>query len=109
MGYLLWFGIVVIAFMWMHFFTSLSFRQKWITLLLLTLIIANAILYNIMKDLESKHINEMQLKYTNGETLRCNGVNVNRETFGYSVGTQSFIGNQGTRYPNQIFSAAECR
>lgn len=109
MGYLLWFGIVIIVFMWMQYFTSLTFRQKWITLLLLSLVIANAILYNIMKDLESKHINKMQLKYTNGETLRCNGVNVDRKTFGYSVGTQSFIGNQGTRYLNQIFSASECR
>jgi hypothetical protein len=95
--------------MWMHYFTTLTWRQKWITLLILSLVIANAILYNIMKDLESKHINEMQLKYTNGETLSCHGVNVDRKTFGYSVGTQSFIGNQGTRYPNQIFSASECR
>ncbi len=109
MGYLLWFGVVIIVFVWMQYFTSLTFRQKWITLLLLSLIIANAILYNVMKDLESKHINEMQLKYTNGETLRCNGVNVDRKAFGYSVGTQSYIGNQDSKYPNQIFSASECR
>lgn len=109
MGYLLWFSIVVIVFIWMHYFTALTFRQKGLTLLLLTLIIANAILYNIMKDLESKHIHEMQLKYKNGETLRCNGVEVDQKSFGYSVGTQSYIGNQDSRYPNQIFSAAECR
>jgi hypothetical protein len=109
MGYLLWFGIVVIVFIWMHYFTALTWRQKWITLLLLSLIIANALLYNIMKDLESKHINEMQLKYKNGETLRCNKINVDQKSFTYSVGTQSYIGNQDSRYPNQIFSASECR
>lgn len=109
MGYLLWFSIVLIVFIWMHYFTALTWRQKWITLLLLTLIIANAILYNIMKDLESKHIHEMQLKYKNGETLRCNGINVDQKSFTYSVGTQSYIGNQDSRYPNQIFSASECR
>jgi hypothetical protein len=109
MGYFLWFSVVVIIFIWMHYFTVLTWRQKWIALLLLSLIIANAILYNIMKDLESKHINEMQLKYTNGEILNCNGIKVDRKTFGYSVGTQSYIGNQDSRYPNQIFSASECQ
>ena len=109
MGYLLWFSIVIVVFIWMYYFTSLTFRQKGYILLLLTLVIANAVLYNIMKDLESKHINEMQLKYTNGETLLCKGIKVDRKGFSYSVGTQSFIGNKESRYPNQIFSASECR
>ena len=109
MGYLLWFSIIVVIFLWMYYFTSLTFRQKGIILLLLTLVISSAVIYNIMKDIESKHVNDMQLKYTNGEILNCNGIKVDRKTFGYSVGTQSYIGNQDSRYPNQIFSASECR
>lgn len=108
MGYLLWFGIVGIAFIWMHYFTALSGKQKGMVSLILAVIIGNAILYNIMNDLKSKHISAIELKFTNGEMLTCNGVRVNSENFTYSVGTQSFIGNKKSRYAQQIFSASEC-
>ncbi len=109
MSYLLWFGLVIVVFVWMHYFTALTSRQKGLVSLLLALIIANAVLYNIMNDLESKHIRDMELKFTNSETLVCNGVKVNNKAFTYSVGTQSFIGNKGSRYEWQIFSASECK
>lgn len=109
MGYLLWFGIVVIVFIWMHYFTALSSKLKWIISGTLVLVIGNAILYNIMNDLESKHIATIELKFNNGETLECNTVSVNNKTFTYSVGTQSFIGNKESRYGQQIISATECQ
>lgn len=109
MGYLLWFGIVVIAFVWMHYFTALSSKLKWIISGILVLIIGNAIFYNVMNDLESKHVAAMELKFNNGETLTCDTVQVNNKTFTYSVGTQSFIGNKESRYPQQIMSVTECQ
>jgi hypothetical protein len=108
MGYLLWFGIVVVVFIWMHYFTALTGKQKGIVSLMLALIIGNAILYNIMNDLESKRVAAIELKFTNGETFVCNTVKVNNKDFTYSVGTQSFIGNESSRYSQQIFSASEC-
>lgn len=109
MGYLLWFGIVGIVFVWMHYFTALSNKQKGIVSLALIVIIGNAIVYNVMNDLESKQIRAIELKFNNSKTLNCNGVNVNNQTFTYSVGTQSFIGNTNSLYSQQIFSASECQ
>ena len=108
MGYLVWFGIVLVVFVWMHYFTALTFRQKGFVSLILAMIVGNAILYNIMNDLESKHVHAIELKFTNGKTLICNNVKVDNKTFTYSVGTQSFIGNKDSSYPQQIFSASEC-
>jgi hypothetical protein len=108
MGYLVWFGIVVVVFVWMHYFTALTSKQKGIISLVVTLIVIGAIGYNIKSDAESKHVASIELKFNNGETFRCKGVQVNNKDFSYSIGTQSFIGNQGARYYQQIFNAREC-
>lgn len=109
MGYLLWFGIVVLAFVLMHYFTALSGKQKGMISLLLTVVIGNIIIYTILRDLESKHITQMELKFHNGETLQCNHVAITQNEFEYSIGTQSFIGKKESRYADQIFSAGECQ
>lgn len=108
MGYLLWFGIVLLIFALMHYFTALTSRQKGMISLMITLIIGNAIAYNLMKDAESKRLATIELKFNNGETLTCNSITVNNKNFTYSVGTQSFIGNESSRYSQQIISAREC-
>ncbi len=109
MGYLLWFGIVVLLFAWMHYFTELSGRQKGIISAFVTLLVAGAVAYNIAADREREHVAQVELKYRSGGTLVCNGVEVNATTFDYSIGTQSFIGLKGTPRYQQIFSARECR
>ena len=38
MGYLVWFGIVAVAFVWMHYFTALTGKQKGIVSLILAMI-----------------------------------------------------------------------
>lgn len=108
MGYLLWFGIVALVFALMHYFTELNGRQKATISIIVSLIVAGAIVYNLVSDAASRHIAAIELKFTNGETLTCNNVSVNNKNFTYSVGTQSFIGNEESRYSEQIFSAREC-
>ena len=109
MAYLLWFGIVVLVFVWMHFFTELNGKQKGIVSGVFTLLIAGAVAYNIHSDREREHVTAIELKYRHGETIVCDGVEVNASTFGYSVGTQSFVGNKGTPHYQRIFKARECR
>lgn len=109
MGYFLWFGIVVVAFIWMHYFTALSGKHKAMISGGLVLVIGNAILYNVMNDLESKHVAAIELKFNNGEILQCNGTKIDNQTFTYSVGTQSFVGNKGSSVAQQIISATECQ
>lgn len=108
MGYLLWFGIVALLFALMHYFTELSGKQKGIITLIAALAVAGAVAYNIHSDRERDRVSAIELKYRSGETIVCRGVEVNATTFGYSVGTQSFIGNKGTPHYQRIFNAREC-
>lgn len=108
MGYVLWFGIVALLFAWMHYFTELRGTHKAIISGIVALLISGAIAYNIAADRDREQVTAIEQKYRSGETLVCNGVEVNALSFGYSVGTQSFVGNKGTRHYQQIFNAREC-
>ncbi len=108
MGYLLWFGIVVLLFAWMHYFTELGTKQKTLISAVLTLIISSAIAYNIAADRDREKVIRVEQQYRSGETLMCRGTEVNATTFDYSVGTQSFVGLKGTKHYQQIINAREC-
>lgn len=109
MGYVLWFGVVVVLFAIMHYFTELSGRQKGAISLVLMLLIAGAIAYNLKKDQEREQITKIELKFRHGEKVVCQGTDVNASEFSYSDGTQSFIGNKGTPHYQQIFNLLECQ
>jgi len=109
MAYFLWFGIVALGFALMHYFTELSGKQKGIISLVLTLSVAGAIAYNIQSDRERDHVNAIVQDYYQGKSVMCQGIEVNSSTFGYSEGTQSFIGNKGTSHYQQIINARECQ
>lgn len=109
MAYLLWFGIVALVFALLHYLTELSGKQKGIISLALALCVAGAIAYNIQSDRDRAHVIAIELKYQQGQTLLCQGIELNRSTFTYSVGTQSFVGNRGTPYYQQIINARECQ
>ncbi|MBD3799530.1 hypothetical protein [Sulfuricurvum sp.] len=108
MGYLLWFGIVVLLFAWMHYFTELGTKQKNLISAVLTLIISGAIAYNIAADRDREKVIRVEQQYRSGETLMCRGIEVNVTTFDYSVGTQSFVGLKETKHYQQIINAREC-
>ncbi len=109
MVYFLWFIISLLAFVWMHYFTELSNRNKALITLIVTLVVANAALINFMNDKEGELAAAAQLKFTNNETIVCQDINVTNKEFSYSVGTQSFVGNKGSKYDSKILSASECR
>lgn len=109
MGYLLWFGIVALVFVLMHYFTELSGRQKGTISLVMTLLVIGAIVYNIRSDADREHVIQIELKYRQGMSITCQGTEVNATEFSYSDGTQSFIGNKGTSHYQQIFNVRECQ
>jgi len=109
MAYLLWFGIAALAFALMHYFTELSGKQKGLITFVVVLLIAGAIAYNVQSDRDREQVNSIVLKYQQGQMLMCQGTEVNSTMFDYSVGTQSFVGNRGTKYFQQIFNARECQ
>lgn len=109
MAYLLWFGIVALVFALLHYFTELSGKQKGIISFVVTLVITAAVAYNIQSDRDRSKVRAIELKYQQGETLVCRGIEVKSTTFDYSVGTQSFVGNRGTKHYQQIINARECQ
>jgi hypothetical protein len=109
MAYIL--GIVVVAlfFMVLHYFTELDHRQKGLVTLIVVIIVGGAVSYNAYADGQRNKINEIERKYHQGKILECNGIEVTDKTFSYSVGTQTFIGNEGTEHYQTMISALECR
>lgn len=109
MGYALWFGIVVLIFGIMHYFTELNGAQKGGITLIAALLVTGAAAYNIHSDRDRAYVTEIELKYRHGEKIVCGGVEINASEFSYSDGTQSFVGNKGTVHYQQIFNVRECR
>jgi hypothetical protein len=105
------FGLIVVAlfFTIMHYFTELDTRQKVIATVFLTLLVVGAVVYNEHMETEREHILAVELKYSQNRNILCNKTDVNKSTFSYSVGTQTFIGRKNTPYYNQMYSVDQCR
>lgn len=105
------FGLVVVAlfFLALHYFTELSAKQKAAVTLFVLGIVAAAAGYNAYADAERDRIADVELRYNQGKAVECNGVSVTKEGFSYSVGTQTFIGIEGTEHYGRMISAYECR
>jgi len=108
MSYLLGIAAVGIFFLVLHNFTELGNREKGSVTAVLTLLIGAMYLYNVYTDSERDHITAMELKYQQGLNLTCNGIDVNKTQFSYSVGTQTYIGLEGTPHYGRLISASEC-
>lgn len=109
MAYL--FGLIVLALLLvvLHYFTELNARQKGGVVLALALLIGGAIAYNNYTNAQSAHVRSIELRYNQGETIVCDGIEVNASTFSYSVGTQTFIGKEKSGHYNRMFHANGCR
>ena len=109
MSYVYVAAVIALFYAGMHLFTGMSHRQKLAAAGTLLLIVAAAVAYNRSVDASQEHIRAVILKFNRHQTLDCSGVEVNDRTFTLSVGTHSFIANEGTTHAGQIFDAAGCR
>lgn len=109
MAYLLGLVVVALFFMVLHYFTELDRRQKALVTLILLAIVGGAVAYNAYSDAQRERVTEIERRYNQGREIECDGVTVTNETFSYSVGTQTFIGREGTEHYQQMISAYRCR
>ncbi len=93
----------------LHYFTELSQKQKFGIVGLVLYVVAGAAAYNAYRSANDDHVRETVLRFERHETLECGGVKVNDRNYTYSVGTQSFIANEGTPNAGGIYTAADCR
>ncbi len=109
MAYLLGIIVVLILFSVLHFFTEISLKQKIITVVIFGLFIVGAYLYNQNTQNIRLHLESVLLEYTHGEKIVCDGVNVSKEEFSYSSGTQTFMGIKDTQMYGRLLSLDKCQ
>ena len=109
MSYLYIVAVIALLYALMHFFTEMNHGQKLAVSALLLLVVGGAVTYNRSVDATQEHVRDVILKFNQHQSLDCGGVEVNDRTFTLSVGTQSFIANEGTPHAGQIFEASGCR
>ncbi len=108
MAYL--FGLIIVALFFgvMHYFTELNSRQKTISTLLVLAFIMGALYYNHLQNENAAHLRDVMLRYNQGKTLQCGGLSVARENYSLSIGTQTFIGREGSDEAGKMVPASEC-
>ncbi len=109
MSYIIGLVVVLLFFVALHYFTELNYMQKGGITLFFIVIVGAAIAYNNMADAEREHMLTVELKYSQNKTIVCEGVDVNRSTFSFSVGTHTFIGRKDTPHYNRMFSVNQCQ
>ncbi len=109
MSYILGLVIVALFFIVLHYFTELDGKQKGFVTLFFILLVGGAIAFNEMQDAERAHLAAVELKYSQNKTVVCDGVDVNKNTFSFSVGTHTFIGRENTPHYNRMFSSNQCQ
>jgi hypothetical protein len=108
MAYLAGLVITAIFFMAMHYFTELTKSQKATATAIILTIILGAIAFNAYSESKQEQMMHVVVKYNQGKTVVCNGVDVNNTTYSLSIGTYTFIGLENTPNYGQMISASTC-
>jgi hypothetical protein len=72
-------------------------------------IILSAIAYNKYSSMQQEAMLEVVLNYNQGKTVKCEGIDVNKDNFTLSIGTYTFIGKKGTKHYARMINASECK
>lgn len=108
MAYIYGLIIFTLLFLALHYFTELNRSQKLIIGALLVTIILGAIAYNKYNQAQRDKMLNAIVKYKQGKTITCNGVEVNATTYSLSIGTHTFIGKKNTPHYAEMISASTC-
>jgi c-di-AMP phosphodiesterase-like protein len=108
MAYIYGLIIVGLFFTVMHFFTELDLKQKMGATVLILLFVMGALYYNALQDEKAEHVRDVMLRFNQGKSLQCDGLEVDKNNFSLSVGTQTFIAREQTPYSGKMVAASEC-
>jgi len=105
------FGLIVVTLLFasLHYFTELRYSQKISIALVVFFIVLSAIGYNKYNTFKTNKMLSVIIKYNQGKTVSCNGVDVNNSRYSLSVGTYTFIGKENTPHYAEMISAANCK
>jgi len=109
MAYLFGVALLILLFIVLHFFTEISLKQKLITVSIIGLLVLGAYLFNVNSENRRLHLEGVLLEFTHGETIVCNGIDVNNSEFSYSSGTQTFLGLKESKMFGRLISLDSCQ
>ncbi|MDF1880351.1 hypothetical protein JHD50_03360 [Sulfurimonas sp. MAG313] len=109
MPYLFGIALLILLFIVLHFFTEISLKQKLGTVSVLAALVLGAYLFNLNSKNRRLHLEDVLLKFTHGNTILCNDLEVNNSYYSYSSGTQTFIGLKETKSFGRLISLDTCQ
>jgi len=108
MAYIAGLVIVGLFFLVLHYFTELNKHQKTIITIAVFSIILGAIAFNTYSNAKRDKMLNVVMKFNQGKTVNCNGIDVNNTHYTISIGTYTFIGKEKTPNYGQMISASTC-
>ena len=109
MTYLIGIIIVGLFFLALHYLTELTKMQIVYTIIIILSILSLAVMYNQYTKQESQKMLDAVLKYKQGQTIKCDGKDVNSTNYSLSTGTYTFIGRKNTPNYAEMISASTCQ
>ncbi|MCK9491076.1 MAG: hypothetical protein M0Q24_03215 [Sulfurimonas sp.] len=108
MAYIAGLVIVGLFFLVLHYFTELNKHQKIIITIVVFSIVLGAVTFNAYSNAKRDKMLNVVMKFNQGKTVNCNGVDVNSTNYTISIGTYTFIGKENTPNYGQMISASTC-
>ena len=97
MAYIAGLVIAGLFFISLHYFTELKKHQKILFTAIVLSIILMAIGFNKYKNLQRNQMLGVVLKFKQGDSVLCEGIEVNNKDYTLSIGTYTFIGKENTK------------
>ena len=86
---------IVVLFILMHKFTELQMNQKIVITVVMAALIAAFYIFEQSSKKSSKQMHALRFAFEQGETLICDGKEVNNKLYNYA--SRSLIGKKGTK------------
>lgn len=109
MAYIFGVVLLLLLFIVLHFFTEISLKQKFTTVLVLGTLVLGAYLFNLNSENRRLHLEGVLLEFMHDNTIACNGMDVNNSLFSYSSGTQTFLGLKESKMSGRLISLDTCQ
>ena len=108
MGYIGAIVILLLLFLALHYFSELNKRTKIAIASFFGLLVAFGVAYNSYNQKEQERIMQNEIRYNQGKSLTCKDIKVDRDSFSYSVGTQTLIGRKDSPHAGVMIDIAQC-
>lgn len=108
MGYLIATFAIGLFFLILHYFTELGIKQKLIATAVVFALILSALFYNTQSNAQSQKTLDVIMKFKQGKSVKCQGIEVSSTNFSLSVGTYTFIGKSKTSAEGLMINVSAC-